>query len=166
MKLFDRKWSGERTGNMSQEEMDYQKAYEEEHLRNADLAGRVADLEAKVDDLNFKLNRIKSNPVWKASAPARRCMHWCIRQATRVKNCGSMKGVAAKIKYKQHEKHAMEQFGTKSFPDEARREAEQNTDFPRRVKISILVPLFNTPEEFLREMIDSVMNQTYSNWEL
>lgn len=77
-----------------------------------------------------------------------------------------MKGVAAKIKYKQHEKHAMEQFGTKSFPDEARREAEQNTDFPRRVKISILVPLFNTPEEFLREMIDSVMNQTYSNWEL
>jgi len=43
MKLFDRKWSGERTGNMSQEEMDYQKAYEEEHLRNADLAGRVAD---------------------------------------------------------------------------------------------------------------------------
>ena len=166
MKLFDRKWSGERTGNMSQEEMDYQKAYEEEHLRNADLAGRVADLEAKVDDLNFKLNRIKSNPVWKASAPARRCMHWCIRQVTRVKNCGSMKGVAAKIKYKQHEKHAMEQFGTKSFPDEARREAEQNTDFPRRVKISILVPLFNTPEEFLREMIDSVMNQTYSNWEL
>lgn len=151
---------------MSQEEMDYQKAYEEEHLRNADLAGRVADLEAKVDDLNFKLNRIKSNPVWKASAPARRCMHWCIRQVTRVKNCGSMKGVAAKIKYKQHEKHAMEQFGTKSFPDEARREAEQNTDFPRRVKISILVPLFNTPEEFLREMIDSVMNQTYSNWEL
>ena len=104
--------------------------------------------------------------VWKASAPARRCMHWCIRQVTRVKNCGSMKGVAAKIKYKQHEKHAMEQFGTKSFPDEARREAEQNTDFPRRVKISILVPLFNTPEEFLREMIDSVMNQTYSNWEL
>ena len=151
---------------MSQEEMDYQKAYEEEHLRNADLAGRVADLEAKVDDLNFKLNRIKSNPVWKASAPARKCMHWCIRQATRVKNCGSIKGVIAKIKYKEREKHAMEQFGTKSFPDEARREAEQNADFARKVKISILVPLFNTPEEFLREMIDSVMNQTYSNWEL
>ena len=73
MKLFDGKWSGERTGTMSREEMDYQKAYEEEHLRNADLAGRVADLEAQVDDLNFKLNRIKCNPVWKASAPARRC---------------------------------------------------------------------------------------------
>ena len=52
------------------QEMDYQKAYEEEHLRNADLAGRIADLEAKCDDLNFKLNRIKSNPLWKMSSPA------------------------------------------------------------------------------------------------
>lgn len=34
------------------------------------------------------------------------------------------------------------------------------------VKISILVPLYHTPEKYLREMIDSVLNQTYSNWEL
>lgn len=33
-------------------------------------------------------------------------------------------------------------------------------------KISVVVPLFNTPELFLREMIDSVLNQTYLNWEL
>ena len=39
----------------------YKDAYEKEHLRNADLAGRVADLEAKCDDLDFKLNRIKNN---------------------------------------------------------------------------------------------------------
>ena len=53
--------------------MDYREEYEKEHLRNADLAGRVADLEARCDDLNYKLNRIKSNPLWKASAPARKC---------------------------------------------------------------------------------------------
>lgn len=34
------------------------------------------------------------------------------------------------------------------------------------VRFSILVPLYNTPEIFLREMIQSVMNQTYGNWEL
>ena len=34
------------------------------------------------------------------------------------------------------------------------------------VKISILVPLWNTPENFLREMIESVTAQTYQNWEL
>ena len=44
-------------GSMEQnleQEIDYRKAYEQEHLRNADLAGRVADLEARCDDLNFK----------------------------------------------------------------------------------------------------------------
>lgn len=34
------------------------------------------------------------------------------------------------------------------------------------VVISILVPLFNTPITFLREMIESVISQTYSKWEL
>lgn len=33
-------------------------------------------------------------------------------------------------------------------------------------KISIVVPLYNTPETFLREMIESVMASTYENWEL
>ena len=33
-------------------------------------------------------------------------------------------------------------------------------------KISILVPLYNTPEKYLQEMIESVQNQTYGNWEL
>jgi len=34
------------------------------------------------------------------------------------------------------------------------------------VKFSVLVPLFNTPVEFLNEMIESVQMQTYENWEL
>lgn len=38
--------------------------------------------------------------------------------------------------------------------------------FQREVKFSVLVPLYNTPENFLREMIASVLFQTYGNWEL
>ena len=38
--------------------------------------------------------------------------------------------------------------------------------FARNVKISILTPLYNTPEQFLTEMIQSVQGQTYENWEL
>lgn len=34
------------------------------------------------------------------------------------------------------------------------------------VKFSILVPLYNTSEIFLQEMIESVQKQTYENWEL
>ena len=34
------------------------------------------------------------------------------------------------------------------------------------LRFSIVVPLFNTPEKYLREMIESVIDQTYGNWEL
>lgn len=32
--------------------------------------------------------------------------------------------------------------------------------------VSVIVPLYNTPEPFLTDMLDSVMSQTYPNWEL
>ena len=146
--------------------MDYKQAYEKEHIKCADLAGRVAELEEKNDELNFKLNRIRNNPLWKMSAPLRRVMHYCIRQRGRLKNCGNLRGVWAKIKYKEREREAMTRYGTASFPDEKRRKEEAETVFPHMVKISILVPLWNNQREFQIQMLDSVMNQTYGNWEL
>ena len=38
--------------------------------------------------------------------------------------------------------------------------------FTYRPKISLIVPSYNTPEDFLIEMVESTLNQTYSNWEL
>lgn len=43
---------------------------------------------------------------------------------------------------------------------------QRETKFDRDTKISIIVPLFNPPETLLKEMVDSVIGQTYSNWEL
>lgn len=34
------------------------------------------------------------------------------------------------------------------------------------IRFSILVPLYNTPERYLKEMLKSVRHQSYSNWEL
>lgn len=45
-------------------------------------------------------------------------------------------------------------------------EAQRKAVFPIMPKFSIVVPLYRTPEPFLREMIDSVRAQTYGNWEL
>lgn len=87
-------------------------------------------------------------------------------QIQRLKNCGSVSGICKKIVYKIKERTAIKRFGTASFPSEDTRKAQAETVFPMMPKISILVPLFNTPEEFLREMIESVINQTYQNWEL
>ena len=145
---------------------DYKAAYEREKLKTADLAEKVADLEDKNQELQFKLDRIKNNPIWKASTPARNTMHWVIRQRDRLRNQGSVRGVIAKIKYKQIEKKAMTHYGTESFPSEETRAQQEKAVFEKMPLISILVPLYNTPEKFLRDMIESVLYQTYSNWQL
>ena len=146
--------------------MDYKQSYEEELERNAFLAERIAELEEEKEELSFKLNRIKNNPLWNASAPARKAMHFCIRNAKRVKNLGGPRGILMKLDYKKREREAMKQYGTKSFPDEEKRKLEEETVFEYAPLISILVPLHNTDKQMLKEMIDSVMWQTYKNWEL
>lgn len=45
-------------------------------------------------------------------------------------------------------------------------QAQKLVKYSKDIKFSILVPLYNTPEKFLREMIQSVQDQTYANWEL
>ena len=147
-------------------EIDFQEAYEKEHLKNARLAERIALLEEQNDLLEFKLNRIKTNPLWVYTGPLRRIMHRFIRQVNRVKNCGGLRGIPAKLDYKRRESRAKKQFGTLSFPSPEERKRQTEAVFERMVKISILVPLYNTPEDFLREMLQSVLDQTYSNWEL
>ena len=44
--------------------------------------------------------------------------------------------------------------------------AQRERKFPEKHVFSLLVPLYNTPESFLREMISSVQAQTYGMWEL
>ena len=48
--------------------------------------------------------------------------------------------------------------------EELQRQREEKFDY--EPMISILVPVYNTPEEFLKQMIQSVRKQTYDNWEL
>ncbi len=144
----------------------WREEYEREHLKCAELASRIADLESDNEELNWKLNRIKKNPLWKLSKPLRSLMHFLIRQRDRVRNCGGLSGIFRKLDYKKRERAVMGSYGTASFPDEERAARERETVFPRMVKISILVPLWNNRREFQIEMLDSVMNQTYRNWEL
>ncbi len=47
-----------------------------------------------------------------------------------------------------------------------RRKKEAATVFGKNIRFSVVVPLYNTPIKFLREMIKSVQNQTYANWQL
>lgn len=144
----------------------YKEAYEQEKARAASLSGRLADAKNEADNLQFQLDRIKNNPVWKASKPLRAGMHWGLRNYRRVRNLGGPRDIARKLRQKKMEQEAKKLHGTASFPTPEEAKRQQDMKFARMVKISILVPLYNTPMNFLNEMIDSVKNQTYQNWEL
>lgn len=65
-----------------------------------------------------------------------------------------------KISYdKWYQKHAM----TK---EQEKAQREDVVTWETKPLVSICVPLYNTPETYLCEMIDSVVNQTYPNWQL
>ncbi len=52
------------------------------------------------------------------------------------------------------------------LPDAEELKQQRNAVFQRRYKISILVPAYETSPVFLREMIESVIAQSYTEWEL
>lgn len=51
-------------------------------------------------------------------------------------------------------------------PSKKELEEQRNTKFKIQPKISIVVPVYNTPQKFFEELVKSLQKQTYSNWEL
>ena len=113
-----------------------------------------------------RFDGVRDTWYWKLSKPVRVVVHFVIRTRNAYIHYGGFKGMYRRWKQKKGEASNRLDFGTKSFPNAEERRREEETVFPRKIKISVLVPLYNTPEKFLREMIDSVVTQTYKNWEL
>lgn len=51
-------------------------------------------------------------------------------------------------------------------PSEEELEEQKKKKFDYMPKFSIVIPVYKTPEKFLKEMLDSIVEQTYANWEL
>lgn len=153
--------------NSTKTEADYYKElYYKEKKQNYELTVKLEKAKEEIDFLEGKLKNIKSTFIWKLSKPARVVVHFLIRTRDRIRRCGSLKGVFKKLKQKMAERQVYELFGTASFPSKEEARKQKETKFSKDIKFSILVPLYNTPKKYLHEMIDSVVNQTYENWEL
>lgn len=68
--------------------------------------------------------------------------------------------------HKQGRDRTYHEWFLENCPSEKELEEQRNTKFKYSPKISIIVATFNTKKEYLNEMIDTVLNQTYSNLEL
>ena len=138
-------------------------AYEREKRRGRALTGKLAEAEHNRAQTEEKLAKIKGSLLWRMSRPLRTLFHKASRLKERL---GSLKGIARKLNAKMIERQAREQHGSASFPEIEEAARQRLYKFNREVKFSILIPLYNTPEKFLRQAIESVMNQTYEGWEL
>lgn len=144
----------------------YKELYDCECEKNDQLVAQLEEAEKHIEELDYKLGRIKNSFAWKLSKPLRGVMHTCVRVRDVYRQYGSPVGVARKVRLKLRQKNAQKQHGLASFPNAEERKRQEETVFPKDITFSILVPLYNTPEKFLREMIDSVQAQTYRKWEL
>ena len=62
---------------------------------------------------------------------------------------------------KQYDVWAKKQIVSKNILEEQRK-----VRFDIQPKISIVIPLYNTPEQYLEEVIESVIGQSYGHWQL
>lgn len=79
--------------------------------------------------------------------------------------CGRKEAVR---RYREHqeEMRIREEVYRQNVLTEEEKARQRETKFPKEILFSILVPLYNTPVEYLKAMIESVQEQTYGNWEL
>ncbi|MBQ6575728.1 MAG: glycosyltransferase [Lachnospiraceae bacterium] len=144
----------------------YKDLYEKERCKNVRLTESLVDAEAKLADLEYKMDKLKNSMIWKAVYPFRLVWSHTKNLFIRIRRYGSISNLKKKIASKIIEKRAYKSYGTLSMPSPEETKAQRETAFPRKITFSILVPLYNTPEVYLREMIDSVIAQTYPSWEL
>lgn len=72
----------------------------------------------------------------------------------------------AKKYFFENEKQEYASWIRKNTPSQKELKKQRNTKFAQEPKISIIVPLYNTPKKYLLELIEYVQKQTYTNWEL
>lgn len=122
---------------------------------------------------------IQGSASWKLTKPLRVFLNLIKKIVRKFKNSLFMAKKGLKYwkqygfklfikKARMHRKYAgiAKTYILRNLPNKNEQQAERETIFEHPVKFSILVPLYNTPEKFLREMIESVQAQTYPNWEL
>lgn len=144
----------------------YREAYGREKRRGRALTEKLSEARRNKEQTERKLAKIKGSFLWRASKPLRMLFHRFVRLKERFGHYGSVRGIVRKLNAKMIERQARAQHGTASFPELPEAARQRLYKFDREIRFSILMPLYNTPEKFLRQAIESVTNQTYEGWEL
>lgn len=123
-------------------------------------------------------NEIQASFFWKITSPCRKfvqCIKGMVAKSRSLMTAmvyvkgflrGGPKGAKARVRlYREQHKPVLSARCIFDLDDNIKKQQSEYR-FEKNIKFSILVPLYNTPQNFLSEMICSVECQTYSNWEL
>ncbi|MCI8441392.1 MAG: glycosyltransferase [Provencibacterium sp.] len=143
-----------------------------------EAAGQNRELFEQNQRLQQDLQAITRSRCWRLTAPLRRVLDGIKRRMKQNPHTAllyrglsvlrhegfraALNRVAARLKGRSRNKR----FIRESLLSVKERKQQEGYPFAVRIKFSILAPLYNTPPEFLKEMIESVRAQTYSEWEL
>lgn len=142
------------------------------------LSKRLSDMQHQYEQLQTSYNIVTHSTMWRITKPGRVVLdkikamlkkNTYTRMACKgikcIKNNG-IKFTLRKVKQYRNSHSSKLEYLEESKLTQEDIKKQQEYKFSKDIKFSIIVPLYNTPENFLREMIDSCINQTYSNWEL
>lgn len=135
-------------------------------------------VQAELGNVTAAYTRVINSSFWKMTTPLRKLVDTVksffrsffltrslYKVAASLKNDG-IKMTALRIKNKLSKTDLPEKVSRLTAISEEELQVQRSTVFDRKIKFSIIVPLYNTPINFLKEMIESVISQTYGNWEL
>ncbi len=78
----------------------------------------------------------------------------------------TIKHAITKLKNSEAPKYTYMDFMTSFGPTDVELQRQRQEHFEWAPLMSIVIPMYKTPEKYLVELIDSIVAQTYSNWEL
>ena len=160
----------------------------ETHIRNlenligqlqsqaAEKDGVIRNQQTRIQQLTLDYETISNAFFWRVTKPARAVLDATKSLARKNENVylllrsikDTLKGGFGYAREKRNayfiEKNRIQ--ATSNIVSEEELERQRSVKFDRSITFSILVPLYNTPIEFLTQMIRSVQNQTYGKWEL
>ena len=136
-----------------------------EEFMKLNRLGREYNDDDSKDSLTGRKSRfqfLKNTKIWPFLKPLRIVYAYMRLFIHKVREFGFFKSFNTKKEIYKFSKEYIQSI----MPDEETVQAQKTTIFSHNVKFSILAPLYNTPEKFLRDMIESCIAQTYENWEL
>ena len=74
--------------------------------------------------------------------------------------------VAAKVRTASTREIPYQKWIVRHLPGPKELERQRREKFDFQPKISIVIPLYKTQEKYLRQLVETIKEQTYPNWEL